>query len=410
MLQFEEIKQTINVVKEELKKMDTPAGNRDYIALSTYHEAAKVKLSERGKADGGNEQPPQNDESQSVEKETKAAYAAQYLVLMQQELSAVARLKNLFESLQKQFFTTPEGEMRKQIKEYEQSFDYAKIANRRPGGSTNGWHYCLKNGWVIYVIMVVLGVLELPLNYTVFQAFKLSKAQTYLAASLLIVIIPITCHSAGRFLKRWHEGPSAKVWAISLSTLLLLFSFSICLFRYVYFEAKGNMTASGASITLSEAFRRVPTIGAFSNSEFYLTLFFNILLIVVGVILGYVVHDSSQSFESHYKNYHFARLQIQKKLQQLQENSKIQTELSGIESQETEYMYLLTTMTQLYNEMLNKVTVFGETVNHYFIETINLYKEGSQSTRKTPGPAYWLNSPELPVLSDPTIKPLEFKY
>lgn len=410
MLQFDEIKHTIHLAKDELQKMDTPAGNRDYISLGHFHEQTKTKLNGKGTNDGLNEQPPQNDESQSVEKETRAAYAAQYLTLMQQELSLITKLKNQFESLLQQFFTTPEGELRKQIKDYERDFHYAKIANRRLGGNTNGWHYCLKNVWVIYVIMMVLGILELPLNYTVFQAFKLSKTQTFLAASLLVIIIPITCHSTGKFLKRWREGTSSKVWTVSLSCLLLLFSICICLFRYVYFEAKNMTSNPETSLSLSEAFRQVSTTSAFSNPEFFLTLFFNILLIVVGVILGYVVHDSSQSFESHYKNYHFKRLGLQKQLQQLQEQNKVQMELTNTESQEMEYMYLLTTLTQLYNELLNKVKVFGETVNHYFTESINLYKDCNQSARKTPGPAYWLNNPEMPVPADESMKPLEFKY
>ncbi len=405
MLQFEHVNKEVTETTAELKRIHAPAGNRDHESLKVFHEEQKKGLAQKGTDDGLKNLPSQRDESQSVEKELNAAYASQYFLLMQQELNLIARLRDLFDMLLKQFLGTAEGQLRKNIRDYETGFEYAKISHKRPGGNTNGSHFLLRYPWAVYILTIFLGILELPLNYTVFQAFKLNRSQTFLAATLLVLLVPICSHFTGRTLKRWREKSANQIWCMVLSGILLLFSIFICLFRFIYYQAKDmNMEDMAAALKL------VRTSSAFSDTGFYLTLFFNILLIAVGIILGYTSHDSSQEFETHYKDFNFSRKKLQQHLEGIQKDNEIQIKLNKTESLEHYYIHFLSTLCQQHNELKIFVQTFSFTANQYYKEALFSYRDHNQTNRTTPGPTYWLNEPELPVEVDKIVEKIELVY
>ncbi len=388
MLQFDEAKKLVDATDEDLKNINSPAGNRDHSALKKFHQDNLVKIKLRAEEDGKLNQPPENDEALGFEKETEASYTAQYQLLMQQESGIISKLNNQYNAMLNQFLSTPEGELRKNIYDSEKEYEYAKVSKLRPTGQTDGLKFFIKNTWFIYAIIILLGVLELPINSTVFKAFKLSKGSTILTALLLVILIPIASHFTGLFLKRWKTKSSNKVWSCILLFILIAFSFAMSIFRYVFFEAENQL---GEFDSISQAFENVKIASAFSNPEFYVTLFFNVLLITVGIVLGFVAHDSDYEFEAIYKDFHYSRPNYQRELQKLQAVNNIQTRLDGRESTEQQFLYYLMKLAQQHNQFLDFVRNFAMTTNEYYIEAVNLYKETNQSVRTTAGPVCWSN-------------------
>ncbi|MCW5908897.1 MAG: hypothetical protein KIS94_13620 [Chitinophagales bacterium] len=406
-MDFIPYQQLTNAKEEEIRRLKA-ANNPDVLSLKEFHSKLLEQAEKDGEADGKLNKPSANDDTRGYEKEIEGAYTGKYNELMLQEQGSMQTLRDEFNALLRYFTGTPEGIIRKRIYEYEQQFENARIEASRAVPQTDGNGYFLKHTWLIYLIVGLLGVLELPLNNTVFKAFKIGRGDTALVALLLVIIIPISAHFTGLFLKRWNGKTHNKIWSIILATLLVSFAVAMSLFRYVYFE---SINLQGTYLNLAEAFKHVKVAGAFSHPEFWVVLFFNILLILIGIILGFNAHDSDSNFETAYKNFHFKRANDFVELESIRRAKKKEADLKGKTIlEEEQYNHYLKLLSRQHNELHDFIKRFGQTVNENYIQTISKYKGANQNNRTDPDPAYWHNGIE-PIIDLPVEdEKIQFLY
>ena len=157
--------------------------------------------------EGKKNQPGKNIPINDFEVELVTKYVGMYRNRISNEKSLVQQLHSRYKSLLQRLYSTNEGNLLYTISEIKTNFLKAKINNRRPTGETNAIKFLLKHQWFIYMVLITLGMLELPLNITVFKAFRLDEISTLLAGTLLVISIPIVAHFCGCLL---YTSPSPR--------------------------------------------------------------------------------------------------------------------------------------------------------------------------------------------------------
>lgn len=132
-----------------------------------------------------------------------------------------------------------------------------------------------------YLLMVLLALFEFPLNSIIFDLFGEAKALTYLMSASIALIIPLSAHFVGIFLKR---EPFKNGWLNTQSILLLSAIVIPCLvlgfiayMREKYFEATGVQEILG--IEMEPVIIMITFLGI------------NLLIFLVASLLSYFHHD-----------------------------------------------------------------------------------------------------------------------
>ena len=135
--------------------------------------------------------------------------------------------------------------------------------------------------WGYRMLMILLGIVEFPINSVVFDLFGEAKAFTYLMASGIALVIPLSAHYAGVFLK---SEPFRKGGSNTERTLLVLSILAPCLvlgfiayFREKFFEAAGVHKILG--IEMDPVLVMITFLGI------------NLLIFFVGLLISYFHHD-----------------------------------------------------------------------------------------------------------------------
>lgn len=388
----------IHQAETEINFINSDAGSPDYLVAEKKHEEIMVEAAETGAIEGKQNQPGKDIPINDFETELITKYVGLYRNRISNEKSLVQQLRSRYKSLLNKLYSTNEGNLLYTISEIKTNFQKAKINNKRPTGETDAIKFLLKHQWVIYLVLIVLGTLELPLNITVFKAFRLDDLSTFLAGTLLVISIPIIAHFCGKFFKRWKEKYSNKILSLSLFFILTAFGIFMSLFRYVYFQAQELKVAAleaGTDISVAEIMRNVSMTSAPQSSEFWVTLIFNALLIGVGIVLGFLAHDSKDDFEKHYKNFHFKRPQLIKQFNKLMEESKTFSAVNGGEgSAVSTSLDTIIHIIELHNGLIEHIYNYGEYVNSLCKEAINRYRVNNRSNRTDQFsiPNYWTTS------------------
>jgi len=387
--------QIIHQAETEMNFINSDSGSPDYLFAEKKHDAIMAEATQIGTMEGKRNQPGKDIPVNDFETELITKYIGLYSVRMSNEKSLVQQLRSRYKSILNRLYSTNEGNLLYTISEIKTNFQKAKISNKRPTGETNAIKFFLKHQWFVYLILITLGALELPLNITVFKAFRLDQISTSLAGILLVIAIPIVAHFCGKFFKRWKDNNSNKVLSISLLTILTSFAVYISLFRYVFFQAQELKVAAleaGTDISIGEIMHSVSMWNAPSSSEFWVTLIFNALLIVVGIVFGFLSHDSKDDFEKHYKNFHFKRPKLIKQFNTMMEESSTLSAVNGGEGSDVSTsLDLLIHITELHNGLIEHISNFGNYVNSLCKEAVNRYRVTNRSSRTDEDsvPTYW---------------------
>lgn len=402
----------IQQAEAEINFINSDAGSPDYQVASKQHAAILEEAATTGATEGKRNQPGKNTPVNDYEVELITKYVGMYRNRISNEKSLVKQLHSRYKSLLQRLYSTNEGNILYTISEIKTNFHKAKINNKRPTGETNAIKFLLKHQWFIYLVLMTLGLLELPLNITVFKAFRLDDFSTLLAGTLLVISIPIIAHFCGKFFKRWKEHASNKVISLSLFLILTSFGIFMSLFRYVYFQAQALKVAAleaGSDISIAEIMHQVSMLDAPQSSEFWVTLIFNALLIGIGIVLGFLAHDSRDDFEKHYKNFHFKRPKLIKQFNALMDDSRTFSAVNGGEGSGVAHsLDLLIHLIELHNGLIQHIYNYGEYINSLCKEAINRYRVQNRSNRTDSDsiPSYWTQATNgeeyiIPEVIDP---------
>ncbi|MEM6965985.1 MAG: hypothetical protein AAF573_14555 [Bacteroidota bacterium] len=131
---------------------------------------------------------------------------------------------------------------------------------------------------ILYALLLIgIGLAEVPLNLQIFQKFGEAFFITIIMASSLAIAVPVLAHFAGVFLKQRKEKAEFLFFCIASVLLFMIFNFGVSIFRaYVLAENIGEESS-------------------YVNIVIFTCL--NLILFFIGVLAAYFRHDESYELE-----------------------------------------------------------------------------------------------------------------
>jgi hypothetical protein len=375
--------QAINEASQLVDVYESNNSTNDYREIDRVYEKKAAEAVSRGEVDA-RKNIPSGEGHSPYERSLINQFNAKFTSLITNEENALVRLKNAFNSILSDYITTPLGKLYNEVSEIKQGFRQAKILHERPGGQTDAVSGLLMNLWVVYAILIVLGIMELPLNNTIFQGYRLGEWETLLAAAILVVAIPFLAHYGGKALKRWNSSRGMKILASSILVLFFFFATWLGLYRYVFFRAQdlyNTMIVEDSSVLFSDMMNQVSYWEAFESSEFWVGFVLNLMLLILGLILGYYSHDSNHEFEKHYLNYHKRRPKLIAKIEDMEQAEKRGSEAVGSIRASREVRDKLTQIETLHNALYQYVKSFTRYTNQLLSDVLNQYQSSNMAHR-----------------------------
>jgi len=364
----------------------------DYEQMENFHQKMLDQASSKGDEDGL-KGFPKDEGSAQTESRIKNEYSAQFQKSTNNEWSLLTQLKTLYERIKDDFSYTLVGAKSIRIRQIEKAFTASKIRHGRLSGETDANSWLLTNLWAVYAIIIVLGCLEVPLNNTVFMAFRLSTGETLIVSFILVLAIPILAHYGGKSFKRWSLKTSMKIKAMIISLVFFVFAFSLGLFRYTFFKAQDMYNVASVenpNVLLSDLMAEVPYSEALQSSEFWVGFVFNVILLLVALILGYISHDSNPEFEKAYVNYHKNRPALIRKRDELVEKEARESKAVGQKSKYAIYFDRFSRIERLHATLYDYVLNFADYTEQLSQEAISTYRSANMKSRGSGSyPSVW---------------------
>lgn len=202
--------------------------------------------------------------------------------------------------------------------------------------------------WYI-MLLLAIGISEVPLNLQIFQKFGEAFIITIIMASSLAISIPVLAHFTGVFLKQRKEKKEYFGIAVFCILLFAIFNFGVSIFRaYVLAE---NVAQDSDNL----------------NIVIFTSL--NLILFVIGVLASYFRHDESyelehahKDFQKEKKKYDKEQISIQNRLKLIanEKHSRInevqnayEEDLKRINNIRAGLLHHKQKAAQLYDEILN---------------------------------------------------------
>lgn len=151
--------------------------------------------------------------------------------------------------------------------------------------------------WFYVLVLIFIGICEIPLNYQVFKSFREIPLLTLIMAGTLVITLPLLAHSCGLFIKQRKEKPEYIYFGFAGLIIVLSLSYLTAYLRTEYIAAR-SMDAVLVS-------RHIDIMTFFVIS---------VLLFFVGMISSYFAHDESHSLTVVYGEY----LRVERRYRQKQ--------------------------------------------------------------------------------------------
>ena len=137
---------------------------------------------------------------------------------------------------------------------------------------------------ILYVLLLLgIGVCEVPLNMQIFQKFGEAFFITIIMSASLAIAIPVLAHFAGVFVKQRKEKKEFLWFSVMCILLFVVFNFGVSIFRaYVLADNIGEESS-------------------YLNIVIFTTL--NLILFFIGVVASYFRHDESYELEHAYEKF-----------------------------------------------------------------------------------------------------------
>ena len=203
----------------------------------------------------------------------------------------------------------------------------------------------IKPAWVEWLILVFLGLCEIPLNYTVFINFMLPKKETYILSGLLVIAVPILAHHAGICWRQYEESKKYIYHLFIVVPLMIGLNIAVGILRTDYIADLPNVAPPELTNTL--------TFIMLSN-----------ILFLVGVIISFLHHDKSQELTVAVKSYKKNEREYARKIAPLLELER---------EEQSKYMSLVRQIEEEYNEEKQRIDSLVPDIEKKIVDTVGLY-------------------------------------
>ncbi|MCG8343903.1 MAG: hypothetical protein MI685_01930 [Chlorobiales bacterium] len=236
----------------------------------------------------------------------------------------------------------------------------------------------IKPAWIEWLILVFLGLCEIPLNYTVFVNFMLPKKETYMLSGLLVIAVPILAHHAGICWRQYEESKKYIYHLLIVIPLMIGLNVAVGILRTDYIADLPNVTPPELTNTL--------TFIMLSN-----------ILFLVGVIVSFLHHDKSQELTVATKNYIKNEKEYVKKIAPLlklerEEQSKYIHLIKQIEEENDEERKRIESLVPdiekkiadtvgMYDSILNVFKALEKEIDANYIVCVSRYRAANQRSR-----------------------------
>jgi hypothetical protein len=396
------------LVEQKIKNIQSDFGSVDFDAVKKFHNQLIPKLIDNARAFGASNLPQNNEYEQML----ISRYNSLYTELISDELTMAEEVRTCFNQTREDYFNTSEGHINYEITRIKQEYEKAKMLHGRLLGETNGTPFLMKRPWIIYAVLGLLGILEVPLNNSVFAPLAVGAAGTVMLAILLVVITPLLAHFAGKFIKQSREKVSNLLLGIGVVLLLLILTIFLSLLRHLFFEAKAVEVDFN---TFQEAYSKMQATLTFKSvmgsAIFWTSFLLNFGLVAVGFVLSYLTHDSIAAFERSYSDFTFRRANLIKKLSDLRRNQyrNFTIQGSGTYTREQKLLDKMTEFRRMHDTLSIHVINLGEFVDGLCKEAINEFRMHNQLARRDieTVPRHWHDQwHDFVAVKSKQIKPL----
>ena len=141
------------------------------------------------------------------------------------------KLKPLYCGSQKEYFNAQES-YKKESKEAEEKL---QPLNKTREAFNNLVVPRFSEKWALFWL-IIIGIIEFPLNSQIFQIFGENKIMTYLFSAGICIILPIASHFLGAKLKNEKKSKRDNIFMIGTPVFILLLIGGIALLRETFFE------------------------------------------------------------------------------------------------------------------------------------------------------------------------------
>jgi len=245
-----------------------------------------------------------------------------------------------------------------------------------------------KSGILYFLLLLGIGLAEVPLNLQIFQKFGEAFFITMIMASSLAIAIPVLAHFTGVFVKQRREKKEYTYFAILCIVIFAIFNFGVSIFRTAVLADAMGQSANDL------------------NTVIFTCL--NLILFIIGVLAAYFRHDESYELEHIYDDYQKAKkifnkenetLNQEKAALAVQKNAALKVVHDAFETgkeslnnrkdtlvaQHSEYV-------QRYDELLNSFTALEDYIDACYHIAISKYRSANISQRKDRrSPDSWKN-------------------
>lgn len=245
-----------------------------------------------------------------------------------------------------------------------------------------------KSGFLYFMLLIGIGLCEVPLNLQIFQKFGEAFFITIIMASSLAIAIPVLAHFTGVFIKQRKEKREYVLFTILCISLFVIFNFGVSIFRTsVLAEAMGE-EANQLNVIIFTCL--------------------NLILFFIGVLAAYFRHDESYELEHIYDDYQKSKkvFDTDKEVLNRQKSSLAEEKNAALKVIHTNFengkkqlnnkkdalIEKRSTYIQQYDELLNSFAALEEYIDAGYHIALGKYRAASLEQRKDRrSPQSWKN-------------------
>ena len=206
-----------------------------------------------------------------------------------------------------QIFKSKIKQIDDQIRTINHSFVIAKSEASRLSGQTDGVGFFIKYPLMIYLMLSIIGFLDLPFSVAALEQMNFDNMETQIVALAIVVAVAILSHFAGLYLKRYKTHPMF-FWLTFIPVILFIIFASIV--RYTTSTLSGVLSESesydfnstNSSLDLVDKISSFSLGAAVSDPNFWFFILMNFVILLVGILFSYYVHDSNSNFEKSWRS------------------------------------------------------------------------------------------------------------
>ena len=239
-------------------------------------------------------------------------------------------------------------------------------------------HIQLRPFWLYIILIVGLGIAELPLNNQVFISFRDTPLLTLIMSLVLVISLPFLAHGSGKFLRQGKENKTF-YYLLFLSIILIIsISYLTAVLRTNYLAIKG--------VAIEEL-----------ETDKWIFFVIGLILFFVGMIASYFAHDASIAFSEVYRSLQKTKNKHSKVEQKIhilikeekQRNQNYIREIQNVYSKENNrILNEVETLKRIvhnikgdYDRILNSFMGLEKKLNQYCKEAIHHYRDTNLTYR-----------------------------